>query len=136
MNFQEAINHCRHKNIIKKIISELNIEEYKNKSFEDIYIIINNKYGNIDQIGQLAIYDLTSGICKFYNILIDKIYIVGNGPKRAIKLLNIKPKIDKKLNIKYIEIKDIIDKKLNIDVNNLEDGDAIESFLCVWQKSM
>lgn len=56
MNFQEAINHCRHKTIIKKIISELNIEEYKNKSFEDIYIIINNKYGNINQIGQLAIY--------------------------------------------------------------------------------
>ena len=73
---------------MKKI--KQNLQEYKGKTFEDIFYTIYTTYKIHQKIGLLIIYDLSIAICYFHNIIIDKVYIIGNGPKRAIKLLNIK----------------------------------------------
>jgi hypothetical protein len=145
--FQEAIDHCRWKNTLKiKVLSlnELSIDNiinYKNNTFEDIFIKIYNLTKTIYGIGLLCVYDMTSAICRYNNININKIYIIGNGPKKAIKLLNIKyklQKINKDITLKYVEINEVINEfKLNnikININNIINGDEFESFLCNWQK--
>lgn len=104
--------------------------------------MIYNITKNINGIGKLATYDLTSSICKYYNINIDKVYIIGSRPKRAIKLLDIKPTKIKIGNIfiKFVEIHDIINsfenKLYNIPINikHCNNGDTIETFICQWQK--
>ena len=58
----------------------------------------------------LTIYDITSAICRYNKINIEKIYIIGKGPKRAIRLLGVKAKSQKIENIKlnYVEIPEIL----------------------------
>ena len=141
--FYEAISHCRWKYVLLKYLEELNILDYKNKNFEEIFIMIYNSCQSIKGLGMLTIYDITSGICKYYNINIDNVYIIGNGPKRAIKLLNCKTKIHKincDIKLYYVIIKDIINC---FDIKNIKlpeiirycnNGDIIESYLCNWQK--
>ena len=89
----------------------------------------------------MCVYDITAAICRLNNIIITKIYIIGNGPKKAINLLNIKYKLQKINNsvaLKYIEINDIINvfklHNINTNIDNKNDGDKFESFLCNWQK--
>ena len=86
-------------------------------------------------------YDISAGICRYYNIKIDKVYIIGNGPKRAIKILNLKKKkhnIQKKINLYYVEKKEINNafKKLKLKIpRHLKTGDDYESYICNWQKT-
>lgn len=148
--FQETINHCRWKKTLKaKVLSldELfinNITKFKNKTFDDIFINIFNLTKPIYGIGLLCVYDISSAICRYNNINITKIYIIGNGPKRAIKLLNIKyklQKINKDITLKYVEINEVLNvfKLNNYDIENIKnknDGDEFESFLCNWQKNI
>jgi phage regulator Rha-like protein len=141
--FNEAISHCRWKNILKNtVLNKINISEYKNKQFDDILIDIYNMCKNINGIGKLTIYDITSCICRYHKININKVYIIGSGPKRAIKLLNLKTKIDKidNITLDYIEIDDVKNAfeknnlKLDDHIKNTNDGDIIESYICNWQK--
>ena len=145
--FQEAIDHCRWKKILKSKVLSLdelsitNIINYKNDTFENIFIKIYNLTKSIYGIGLLCVYDITAAICRLNNIIITKIYIIGNGPKKAINLLNIKYKLQKINNsvaLKYIEINDIINvfklHNINTNIDNKNDGDKFESFLCNWQK--
>lgn len=145
--FQEAIDHCRWKHVLKTRVltlnelSIINIIKYKNDKFEDIFINIYNLTKSIYGIGLLCVYDITSAICRYNNINISKIYIIGNGPKKAIKLLNIKYKLQKInniINLKYVEINDIINafKLYNIKntIKDKHNGDEYESFLCNLQK--
>jgi hypothetical protein len=142
--FQEAIDHCRWKSVLYNTLKNIVIKDFQNKTFEDIIINVFNICVNIEGIGMLTIYDITSAICRYYKINIDKVFIIGNGPKRAIKLLNIKPKlykIEDKIKINYVEIDDIInafDKcnfELDENIRNCKNGDTIESFICNWQKN-
>lgn len=142
--FQEAISHCRWKHVLHNILQGIDISIYNNKTFEEIIIAIYNICKDVMGIGMLATYDITSAICRHYNINIDKVYIVGKGPKRAIKLLNVKTKIHKindKIRIKYANITDIISAfdvnkfELNEQVRNSKNGDIFESYICNWQKS-
>ena len=85
-------NNVKFKQIKKKIFgfdSGFNLE---NKTFEEIIFDVYNFCDNVKGVGMLAIYDITSAICRYYKRNIDKVYIVGNGPKRAVNILNIKTK--------------------------------------------
>ena len=128
------------KNIENKSI----IIKFKNNTFEEIFINIFNLTKQIYGIGLLCVYDITSVICRYNHININKIYIIGNGPKRAIKLLNINyklQKINKDISLKYVEINVVLNvfKLKNYDIiviKNKNDGDEFESFLCNWQKNI
>ena len=145
--FKEAKDHCRWKTVLNNVLlksefQEKNLYKFKNKSFNKILSIVYNICNIVKGIGILTIYDITSGICRFNNINIKKIYIIGEGPKRAIKLLNIKPKSKKigKINLKYVEIWEILKEfkeknyGINLDIKRSKNGDDFETFLCEWQK--
>ena len=92
----------------------------------------------------LTVYDLTSAICRYYKLNIDKVYIIGNGPKRAVKLLNIKikkHKINDKINLNYVERNDVIyafdinKYELAENIRNTKNGDILETYICNWQKT-
>lgn len=135
--FSEAISHCRWKTILKNTLKNINIEKYKDKNFDEIYIDIYNICKEINGLGKLVIYDISAAICRYYNINIEKVYIIGSGPKKAIKLLNLKTKLCNKLKIKYVNIEDVINEfyKRNIILND-KNGDILESYLCNWQKNI
>jgi len=90
----------------------------------------------------LTIYDITSAICRYNKINIEKIYIIGKGPKRAIRLLDIKAKSQKIENItlNYVEIPEILkafqekNYEINLQIKNSNNGDDFESYICNWQK--
>ena len=129
--FQEAIGHCRWKTVLRNnVLNKINISSYENKTFEEIIIEIYSICVNVKGVGLLAVYDITAALCRHYEINISKVYIIGNGPKRAVKLLNIKTKthkINNQIKIKYVDISDV-DK-------NITNGDTLESYLCNWQKT-
>jgi hypothetical protein len=142
--FQEAQKHCRWKKVLDNILKDINISIYENKSFEQIFMDIYIISKNVRGIGLLTIYDITSAICRFHKINIDKVYIIGNGPKRAVKLLSLDMKIHRissDIKIKYVDINEIIsafDKKsfgLDESIRNNKNADFFETFLCNWQKS-
>ena len=142
--FQEAINHCRWKKALHNVLQEINISNYEDKIFEEIINEVYSICENIRGIGLLTVYDITSAICRYYNINIEKVYIIGNGPKRAVALLHMKTKkqkINDKINISYVDISDVIHAFANIHydidetIRNTNNGDIIETYLCNWQKS-
>ena len=142
--FEEAYSHTRRKEIMRNIIKNIHLSEYKNKTFEEILSEVSINYGHINGIGPLALYDITSGICKHHTINIDKVYIIGPGPIRAIKLLKVKT-IKQKFahsTLAYAEINDIIKAfdlhkvEVPVEMRHSKNGDAFESFLCRWQKTI
>lgn len=134
--FQEAIGHCRWKTVLRNnVLNKIIISRYENKTFEEIIVEIYSICVNVKGVGLLAVYDITAALCRHYEINIDKVYIIGNGPKRAVKLLNIKTKthkINNQIKIKYVDIADV-NTKLNKNITN---GDTLESYLCNWQKKV
>ena len=142
--FQEAIDHCRWKKVLYSILKKINIVDYENKTFEEIILEIYNICVNVKGIGMLTIYDITSAICRYYTININKVYIIGNGPKRAAKLLNIKTKIHKindKIRLNFVELFDVINAfdlnnhELDKNIRNTKNGDILETYICNWQKT-
>ena len=143
--FQEAINHTRHETKLRPLLEDIKIEHYENKSFEEIICMIYDICKNINQIGPLMVYDISSALCRHYGIIIDKVYIIGSGPTKAIKLLNIKPKLHKiNKNMKvhhYVTIDELIMAfdnsiyELNETMRNNRNGDDWETFICNWQKT-
>lgn len=142
--FEEAINHCRWKKSLYLVLKKINICNYENKTFEEILLEIYNISSNIKGVGMLSVYDITAAICRYYKINIDKVYIIGKGPKRAIKLLNIKlkkNKISNKINLNFVNIIDIINAfdnnnyELNKYFRNTNNGDILETYICNWQKT-
>ena len=133
--FQEAIGHCRWKTVLRNnVLNKIIISSYENKTFEEIIVEIYSICVNVKGVGLLAVYDITAALCRHYEININKVYIIGNGPKHAVKLLNIKTgvhKINNQIKIKYADISDV-NTKLNKNITN---GDTLESYLCNWQKT-
>ena len=145
--FSEALSHSRREKLLFDIINTIDIKNFKNKTFDEIYISMYELCKTKDQLGPLTTYDLTSGICKYYNISIDKVFIVGKGPKRAIEILELKSQIKKyyikkDLTLDYVNIKEVIEafenKYYSIDdiISKSNNGDTVESFLCKWQKNI
>ena len=142
--FQEAIDHCRWKKVLHNVLeNNIILQNYTGKSFEEILVSVYNICENVEGIGMLTVYDITSAICRYHKVNIDKVYIIGGGPKRAIRLLNIEPKIHKieQMTLKYVEIPEIIqafdDQNLELEprVKNSNNGDVFETYICIWQKS-
>jgi hypothetical protein len=147
--FQEAVDHCRWKSVLRNNVltqnelQEHNLHHFESKSFDEILLFVYNICHNIKGVGMLSIYDITSAICRYNKIIIDKVYIIGGGPKRAIRLLNIKAKAQKieGVILKYVEISEILnafDEKnyeMNSQIRNSNNGDDFETYICKWQKN-
>jgi hypothetical protein len=120
------------------------MSNYENKTFEEIIFDIYGICDSVKGIGMLTIYDISSAICRYYKINIDKVYIIGNGPKRTVKLLNIKTKIHKisdRIKINYVDINDIVSAfdmncyELDENIRTSKNGDILETYICNWQKT-
>ena len=147
--FQEAIDHCRWKYALCKNVlmhAELkldNLHNFKGKSFDEILSHVYNICDKVHGVGILSMYDIASAICRYNNINIEKIYIIGHGPKRAICLLNLKPKTQKLggLTLKYVEISEVLKAfnengvEISPQLKNSVNGDDFESYICNWQKN-
>ena len=143
--FQEAIDHCRWKKVLHNEVltrtefQEHNLHKFIGKSFYEILLFVHNICDKIYGIGMLTVYDITSAICRYNKINIERIYLIGNGPKRAVNLLNIKAKTQKigSITLRYVEIPEVLKafKELNYEINcNSNNGDVFETYLCNWQK--
>ena len=145
--FQEAMDHCRWKRSLDTVLlrPELHdniLQDYSGKSFEEILWIVYNICEKVKGVGMLTVYDIVAAICRFNNINVERVYIIGRGPVRAARLLNIKLKTHKieKIALKYIEISEIIEafdkQKLEIDnqIKYSNNGDEFETYICNWQK--
>ena len=145
--FQEAMDHCRWKRQLDTVLlrPELHdniLQDYSGKSFEEILLTVYNICEKVKGVGILTVYDIVAAICRFNNINIERVYIIGGGPVRAARLLNIKLKTHKieKIALKYIEISEIIEafdkQKLEIDsqIKYSNNGDEFETYICNWQK--
>jgi hypothetical protein len=145
--FQEAMDHCRWKRNLDTVLlrPELqypNLQDYSGKSFEEILLIVYNICEEAKGVGLLTIYDIVAAICRHNNIPIEKVYIIGRGPVRAARLLNIKLKTQKiqKISLKYVEISEIIEAfdkqkhEIDIEIKQSSSGDDFETYICNWQK--
>ena len=146
--FQEAIDHCRWKSVlINKVLTNTELQEhnlhlFSSKTFDEIIVCVYNICDNIQGIGMLTIYDITSAICRYNKINIDKIYIIGKGPIHAIRLLDVRAKTRKiqNLSLKYVEIYQILQAfreknyEINLQIIHSNNGDDFESYICNWQK--
>lgn len=140
--YAEAFDHSRHKPKMLIMTDSMKIEDYKNKLFDEIMVSVYYKSTFIKQIGPLARYDITAALCRHHNIVIDKVFICGSGPRNAIKLLQLKPlkyKIPQMgITLDYVEIQSVKDafKRHNYILDDYmidnEDGDDFESYLCLW----
>lgn len=146
--FQEAIDHSRRKNTLRNEIltlpefQEHNLHQYSQKTFEEIFSGVYKTCNPVYGIGMLTIYDISVAICKYNKINIERVYIIGNGPKRAISLLRIEPQFQKigDTFVRYVEIQEILhafrEKNQTIDgwVKGSKNGDYLESYICAWQR--
>ena len=141
------MDHCRWKKQLDTVLlrPELHdniLQDYSGKSFEEILLTVYNICEKVKGVGLLTIYDIVAAICRYNNINIERVYIIGGGPVRAARLLNIKLKTHKieKIALKYIEISEIIEafdkQKLEIDsqIKYSNNGDEFETYICNWQK--
>ena len=141
------MDHCRWKKSLDTVLlrPELHdniLQDYSGKSFEEILLTVYNICEKVKGVGLLTIYDIVAAICRYNNINIERVYIIGGGPVRAARLLNIKLKTQKieKVSLKYIEISEIIEafdkQKYEIDklVKQSNSGDEFETYICNWQK--
>ena len=141
----EAIAHCRWKTILKRVLeNDISLESYMNKGFEEIFESVHNICKEVKGIGLLTVYDIVSAICRYYSINIDFVYIIGGGPVRAVKLLNLKTKTKKigSILLKYVTIEDVISSfqmnnyQINEYIRKSVNGDEFESYICNWQKNI
>ena len=147
--FQEAVDHGRWKsalcnNVLTRPELKLdNLHSFKGKNFDEILSDVYNICDKVKGIGILTMYDIVSAICRYNNINIEKIYIIGDGPKRAIRLLNLKAKTQKieGLTLKYVEIPEVLKAfhengyEIIPQLKTSRNGDDFESYICNWQKT-
>ena len=141
MDFQEALLHSRRKTLLKRLLQEVKViyEALRERiTFEQIFVDIYRRFHPHNGIEMLATYDTTSAICRYYGIPIDRVYIIGNGPKRAAKLLNLPLKMQQ-IGTVCVHYADTINvhrvmlekESIHLDIH----GDELESYLCRWQKT-
>jgi hypothetical protein len=142
--FQEAIDHCRWKTALQTVLPRIHVSTYTNKTFEEVFTDIHRLSKDIKGIGLLTIYDLTAAILRYHNKHIQRVYIIGDGPKRAVQLLGLTTKtqtLGKDIKLKYVEIQEILtafDAKgytLDQSLRSTTNGDILETYICNWQKT-
>jgi hypothetical protein len=142
--YEDAISHCRWKSSLMTLLTSIDMESYKNISFEAIFETIATMCCAVKGIGLLTVYDIVSAICFNHGVSIDKVYIIGGGPKRAVQLLNIKTKTQRIgiFRLKYVSIHDVIDAftvsdyVMDPDMKAEVNGDSFETYICNWQKTI
>lgn len=142
--YEEGYNHCRWKKTFQKFVKNIKERDYIDFAFKDLFISLLKKSNKFYGVGLLSVYDVSADISRRLHIKIGKVFIIGGGPKRAVKLLNVKLR---KIHyggvlLRYTTKKDIITafkkSRYNIDKNMLKsrDCDDFESYLCNWQKNI
>lgn len=142
--FREAIDHCRHPTTLREcVLTQINIRDYVGLSFDEIYTKIHNICSHVNQMGGLIKYDITAAICRFYGVNIEKVFITGGGPIRAIRILGIRTKthkiqIDMSIRLKYVDISELqrAFAQSGHILPDCDNGDELETYICNWQKSM
>jgi hypothetical protein len=148
--FQEAIDHCRWSTVLRtQVLSvpelqEENLKMYKHSSFEEIFTDVLRICKDVKGIGLLSVYDISADICRYNGKRIDRVYIIGNGPKRAVKLLNMSTKTQNiaGVSLKYVSIADLVDAFtakgfcMDASVSDSDNGDDYETYICNWQKNV
>ena len=126
-------------NHIKTVVNSI-INECKENTFEEIVYKVHSVSSPVKGIGRLGVYDLSNGICKKYGINVNRVYIVGPGPKRAVKLLGLSVKLQRFGNFKmhYVEIYEVIAafKVRGLSIITSNNGDDYETYICEWQKGV
>jgi hypothetical protein len=131
--FWEARCHCRHKTILDLFLKDIDVNAFKNKSFAQVFLEIHALKRPKGSIGTLTLYDIASDIVRHNGGCIDKVYIIGSGPKRAIKLLDIKKQRDNSTGLYFVTCEDVV-SKCNLEPTS--DGDLLETYICQWQKGV
>jgi len=147
--FEEAFSHCRWTTALSGVVEivKANMEQglYINKTFDDIIMRVYSLCRDVKGLGMLSAYDIASAICRFYSINIDKVYIIGGGPRRAVKLLDLKTKkhiVSNDIKINYVEVVDLLQAlsshnvELERELITSTNGDLFETFICIWQKGV
>jgi hypothetical protein len=145
IQYTDALHHCRWKDTLHKFLENPLIQYYKphaeRKTFDNIYSDIYSRAKKVKGLGKLTVYNITTAICKAYAIPIKRVYIIGGGPKRAVKLLGLSTKSHslRGVTLQYVEITDIqaAFKKHGYSLPiESTDGDSFETFICKWQKGI
>jgi hypothetical protein len=131
--FHEARCHCRHKTILNEFLNNLNLNNFKTKTFSEIFLELKNVQRRKGSIGNLTIYDIASDIVRHNGGQINKVYIVGSGPKRAVKILGIKKQLDPDTRLHFVSCEDVV-RACNLEPTT--DGDLLETYICQWQKTV
>jgi hypothetical protein len=131
--FYEAKYHCRHKTVLYDFLKNLNLDSFKDKPFSQIFLELKNMNRKKGSIGNLTIYDIASDIVRHSGGQINKVYIIGSGPKRAIKLLGIKKQLDPVTRLHFVSCEDVIRA---CKLEHTTDGDLLETYICQWQKTV
>jgi len=92
-------------------------------------------------IGKLLIYDIATQICRENGIYDERIYLFGNGPQNAAKLLNlpVESVMVKGCSLRYTTIPHVLEAFDSIGhivpetLRHSKNGDDYESYLCIWQ---
>jgi hypothetical protein len=131
--FHEAMCHCRHKTILNEFLNNHNLNNFKTITFSEIFLELKNVQRRKGSIGNLTIYDIASDIVRHNGGQINKVYIVGSGPKRAVKILGIKKQLDPVTRLHFVSCEDVV-RACNLEPTT--DGDLLENYICQWQKTV
>ena len=129
--FREAIHHVRWKNTLRPHLEKIfnNLNTFSScKTFEEVFKLIEKVFKPVYGIGKLATYDTTAAICRRFDIPIEKVYIIGSGPQKAINYLNIQRFYDRQLNVYYCKRSDVLAAFGDPSMSN----DDMESNLCLF----
>ena len=144
--FRECLFHGRHRNEIQSTLNYIfqHKDDFLDTSFEKVYkkvntYILKNKVPRTNTL--LFKYDVTTQLCKFFNIPINKTYLCGKGPLKFIKDHNLSNKIKCDENgLQYIDTDELI-KIINVNtindtIGNLDMfiGDQLETLICYLSK--
>lgn len=139
--YAELIRHTR-MSLTKLVYVLSHFKNFKHEnSFTDVYSRVHNEILDlgIKGVGPLSKYDIASAICRNH-IIIDRVYIVGGGPKEAIRKLNLKMRLHKfnSISLHYVTIEEVKEAFLKRGESLLEsvNGDDYESYLCTWVKTL
>ena len=146
--FQEAFSHCRWKGALAGIVGKIDVAHYRNMSFEEIFLDIYDRATAVKGVGLLTVYDMVAALCRKHGVVIQRVYIVGGGPKRAVGLLGLRPKTQvlrtgtEPVRLKYIDI-ECLHRALERGTYPYDDfilrvknGDELETYICNWQKNI
>lgn len=80
--YKIAFDHCRSTSVLDSTInSSIDKDNYLGKTFEEIFVDIDDICRDVKDLGILAIYDITISILKYHGVKLDVTYLVGSGDK-------------------------------------------------------